>query len=225
MLDQLKKILFRDSNLSASIPVTKRISGDGNELHHRNAHLTNVTFDIQGSRNTVSIAEDCVLNGVTFYIRGENHRIEIGKECKLLTGTTIWVEDHDCTVSISDKTQFYGYTSLTVLEAGTKLTIGRNCLFAFDIDIRCSDSHSIIDRNTGLKINKAKDINIGNHVWVAGHCIILKGATISDDSVVAAGSVVTRGSAEKGVILAGNPAQIVKKDITWSWDRNYSAER
>jgi acetyltransferase-like isoleucine patch superfamily enzyme len=41
-------------------------------------------------------------------------------------------------------------------------------------------------------------------------------ASIADHSVVGTGSVVTKPSPEPGVILAGNPARVVKQGISWS---------
>jgi acetyltransferase-like isoleucine patch superfamily enzyme len=102
--------------------------------------------------------------------------------------------------------------------------IGKDCMFAYDIDIRTGDSHSIIDSTTGSRINYAKDINIGNHVWVAAHSIILKGVSIADNCVIATGAVVVKGFNEQGIIVAGNPGKIVKRNITWSRERLYGRD-
>jgi acetyltransferase-like isoleucine patch superfamily enzyme len=59
---------------------------------------------------------------------------------------------------------------------------------------------------------------IGDHVWIAAHAIVLKGVEIGRDSIVAAGAVVTR-SCGPGVILAGNPAAIIKEGVTWRRER------
>lgn len=53
------------------------------------------------------------------------------------------------------------------------------------------------------------EINIGNGVWIGGNSVILPGITIGDKSVIAAGSVVTRDVPEN-VVVAGNPARIIK---------------
>lgn len=91
-------------------------------------------------------------------------------------------------------------------------------MFAYDIDVRTGDSHAIVDAQTGARINHARDIRIGNHVWIAAHCIILKGVSIADNSVVGTGSVVAPVH-EEGVIVAGNPAKIVKRGISWTRSR------
>jgi acetyltransferase-like isoleucine patch superfamily enzyme len=92
-------------------------------------------------------------------------------------------------------------------------------MFAYDIDVRTGDSHSILEIESGKRINYAADVRIGDHVWVASHVMILKGVNILDDCIIGAGSVVTRSVDEKNVIYAGNPARVVKKNISWSRER------
>ncbi|PKI08357.1 transacetylase [Shewanella sp. 11B5] len=56
-----------------------------------------------------------------------------------------------------------------------------------------------------------KDIYIGNNVWIGAGCIILPGARIPDNCVVAAGSIVTKAFYDEHVVLAGNPAKEIKR--------------
>ena len=92
-------------------------------------------------------------------------------------------------------------------------------MFAQDIDVRTGDSHSIIDTDTNIRINGAKNVVIGNHVWVASHCIILKGNIVPDNCVIATGSIITKSFKNRGVIIAGNPGKIVKENINWDRKR------
>ena len=52
-------------------------------------------------------------------------------------------------------------------------------------------------------------IVIGNDVWIAAHCTILKGVVIGDGAVVAAGSVVTH-DVPPYTVVAGVPARVLK---------------
>ena len=73
--------------------------------------------------------------------------------------------------------------------------------------------------NTGKRINPAKSITVGDRVWLGNNTTVLKGAVISNDSIVATGSIVTKFFSESNVILAGNPAVVVKKGIRWIAER------
>ena len=69
-----------------------------------------------------------------------------------------------------------------------KSPLGKGCAIARDVIIRDYDAHQIL--NSGHEM--AKDVCIGEHVWIGTRAIILKGVTIGDGAVVAAGAVVTK---------------------------------
>lgn len=94
----------------------------------------------------------------------------------------------------------------------TKITIGSNCAISWNCEIIDDDMHTlIIDNNS---IVTSKEIRIGNKVWVGSNVRILKGVNIGNNSVIAAGSVVTNDVPEN-TLVAGIPAKILKNKITW----------
>lgn len=196
------------------------VHGNNNTVNYNNATLSSVVFDVKGDDNKIEIMEGCILNNVKFYVRGNNHRVLIEKHCEFNRGGTIWVEDRDCSLIIREESTFED-VHLALTEPGSQITIGRDCMFAYDIDVRTGDSHSIISQASGERINYAKNISIGDHVWIATHSILLKGTSIPENSVVATGAVVTRSFDKKGIIVAGNPAKQIKEGITWSRARIY----
>lgn len=198
--------------------INKNIIGKRNKIIYGNSVLCSVNFDIKGNDNLVSIADGCVLNGVLFYIRGDNHKIFIKENCRFNGGGSLWFEDHNGCLVIGEKSTFEN-VHIAITEPYSKIEIGKDCMFAYDIDIRTGDSHSIIDSMSVERINYAKDVSISDHVWVAAHSIILKGVSIAEDCVIATGSVVSNSFRERGVILAGNPAKIIRHNITWSRER------
>jgi len=204
--------------------IQQRIIGRENRIYYGNSILSSVIFEINGNGNCVCIADGCVLNNVAFYISGDNRKIEIGAGCKFYSGGSLSFENHDGSLVIGGMTTFE-YVHIAVTEPNSKVQIGHDCVFATDIDIRTGDSHSIIDSRSGVRINYAKDVIIGNHVWVAAHCRILKGVSILKDSVIATGSIVVKGFEESGVVIAGNQAAIVKRNVTWSRKRVYEADQ
>ena len=57
-------------------------------------------------------------------------------------------------------------------------------MLSSQMDIRTTDSHSIISLETKQRLNQASDIKIGKHVWLGNGCRVLKGAVIGDNSVI-----------------------------------------
>lgn len=204
--------------------VRKMIKGRGNVLCYDGAVLSSVVFDIVGNGNAISIGSSCFLKSVTFHIRGDNHFILIGEACRFNRGGTIWIEDTDGSLDIGENSTFEN-VHLAVTEPGSRIRVGRDCMFAYDIDVRTGDSHSIFDQKSHQRVNCAENVSIGNHVWVAAHCTILKGARIPDGSVVATGAIVTKRFSQEGSVIAGNPAQVVKEGIYWSRERVYQPNR
>ena len=84
--------------------------------------------------------------------------------------------------------------------------------------MRTSDSHSIIDKQTMKRINCGNSIYIGNHVWLSNGVNILKGVHIGNDAVVGTKSIVTK-DIPSSTIACGNPAKVVKQNITWNQKR------
>jgi len=90
-------------------------------------------------------------------------------------------------------------------------------MFSADIVIMNTDVHKIYDTTTKLKTNEGKEISIGNHVWLGIRTIVLKGVNIGDNSIVAAGSIVTK-DVKANTVVSGNPARQVKENRNWSRD-------
>lgn len=107
-----------------------------------------------------------------------------------------------------------GYMNTDSLIACSKqITIGDGVAIARGVYIYDGDHHDILN-DSGEVCNPAKEIVIGNHVWIGAGAMILKGVTIGDGAVIAAGAVVTHDVPAK-CMAAGNPAVIIRRDVTW----------
>jgi len=80
------------------------------------------------------------------------------------------------------------------------------------VSIQDCDIHKVIE-NGKEKIN-SKPIIIEDKVWIGKNTLILKGVKLGSGSIIAAGSVVTKDVESKSMV-AGNPARVVKRNITW----------
>lgn len=177
-------------------------------------------------RQKISIgAEIQVLGRMPIIKAPNNGRIIIGDKSVLnsdfknsntsLTTPVKFVTGNNGIIRIGNNCDLNG----TCMVAYEEIEIGDYCQFASssiisDTDFHPVDSQSRLAQMSGLpfayeQVNKKK-IKIGNNVWVGWGAIILKGVKIGENSIVAAGSVVVK-DVPSNVIVAGNPARIIKK--------------
>jgi acetyltransferase-like isoleucine patch superfamily enzyme len=107
------------------------------------------------------------------------------------------------------------YVNCVVEGPGRQLVIGDEYMFSIGVDLRTTDSHSIIDLKAGTVLNAPEDLVIGPHVWVATDALIMKGLEIGRGSIIAARSTVTK-SVPNCSLVAGSPARVLRGDVTWS---------
>ena len=113
--------------------------------------------------------------------------------------------DYGKNIEVGDN--FFCNYNCVILDCN-KIVIGDNCLFAPNVSIYAA-GHPIHPacRNTGYEY--AKEIHIGNNVWIGDKCTILSGVTIGDNAIIAANSVVTH-DVPSNCVVAGAPAKEVK---------------
>jgi len=116
--------------------------------------------------------------------RGEhsNGRIAIGNHCLITPGVRI--------------------------SSASSITIGDNCMFAFGVYLTDADWHGVYDRTH--TIGATEPITVGNNVWFGDSAFVGKGVSIGDNSIIAAHAVVVS-DVPANVIVAGNPARVVKQ--------------
>jgi len=92
----------------------------------------------------------------------------------------------------------------TFILAYAPVVIGTNCSFSFR-NMIITSTHDLDDFSTVI----AKPITIGNNVWITTNVMILPGVTIGDNTVIGAGSIVTK-DIPSGVFATGNPCIVIK---------------
>lgn len=113
----------------------------------------------------------------------------------------------DCGDQIELGEDFYANHNLQIIDAakvvfGDHVFIGPNCGFY-------TAGHPLSPRLRNRGLEYARPITVGSNVWFGAHVVVLPGVTIGDNTVIGAGSVVTR-DIPAGVLAAGNPCRIVR---------------
>lgn len=96
------------------------------------------------------------------------------------------------------------------ITCGGLIEIGEGTSIARDVVIWNDDAHEIEETQSG----RAAPIHIGRHVWICQGAKILKGVTIGDGAVIAAGAIVTK-DVPPNALVAGVPAKVIKENIHW----------
>lgn len=130
----------------------------------------------------------------------------------------VWIEkgfqcDYGKHISIGKNT-FINYNCILVDD--NLISIGDDCLLAPAVQIVTAEHpiHAaerivrVLDGSTRY-CTCTKPVKIGNRVWIGAGAIICPGVTIGDDTVIGAGSVVTR-DIPAGVVAYGTPCKIIR---------------
>lgn len=197
------------------------IKGNNNNFIIGNcAKLSNTTIEATGNDNNL-ISEDNVKYECTLISLYENkNSFKIATTKFPIRDAKIYIEEGS-QLQIGKNSELKNGDLHIVVNNGYKTTpkiiIGDNVSIAKSAIIRASDGHSLIDRNTGIPMNPPKDIIIGNNVWIASRCTILKGAKIPNGSMVAACALVNKNFDNENIMLAGIPAKIIRENIFWNF--------
>lgn len=183
-----------------------------------------------------------IRTGIKINDYGKNNKIEIDPNIKFNEHSSITIEadannchviikNTDCeSLSILIRIQ-HGDNQTCIIDSGflcwgdptvilmwepyNKLYIGENCMSG-GCQILCGDSHKIMSTKTHEIINFNKGISIGNHCWLGKNSMILKNVKLTNDVIIGTNSVVTKSVDTPFSAIGGNPAKILKTDVTWS---------
>lgn len=161
--------------------------------------------------NTIDFYDD-IENSVTITFLDSNNHVRIGHSVSC--GSLKITCGRDSEFEIGERTMIEG--ALAYISSGS-IIIGKDCLFSYNVIIRNHDTHHIFLASTGERINYSGNISIGNHVWVGYGATLLGNFSIGDNSIV--GTMAVTSSHFPGqVIIAGNPAKVVREGVCWSKD-------
>lgn len=111
-------------------------------------------------------------------------------------------------LSIGDGTHIF---SNLVTSEPYLISIGKNCTISTEVCFLTHDASVGLFLDRKVKSDICGRISIGDSCFIGNRAIILYGVTIPNNTIVAAGSVVTKSINEPGCIVGGNPARVIGK--------------
>lgn len=108
----------------------------------------------------------------------------------------------------------FNMTAESTIVCAKSIRFGNDCLLSWDILVMDTDEHPLYDKEH-KRINPDKPIIVGNHVWIGCKCVLLKGAEIPDNTVLAAGTLLTSAFSGEQQVIGGNPPSILKREVRW----------
>ena len=166
-------------------------------------HFLRPACDVLGDHHTIMSP---------WYVKISGPNIRIGK-CVTLIGERaapvkigVWGREIDSgRITIGD---YVLVSPGSRISASDEITIGDGVMLANGVYITDCDWHGLYDRTA--RDERVMPVHIADNVWIGDRATVLKGVTIGRNSVVAANAVVTRDVPEN-VVVAGNPARVVKE--------------
>ncbi|CUA79406.1 sugar O-acetyltransferase [Anoxybacillus suryakundensis] len=138
-------------------------------------------------------------------------RVSLLKELFGSTGEHVYIEppfycDYGYNIHVGEN--FFANFNCVFLDV-CEIRIGDNCLIGPGVHIYTA-THPIDPTERASGLEYGKPVIIGDHVWIGGGAIINPGVNIGNNVVIASGAVVTK-DVPNNVVVAGNPAKIIKQ--------------
>lgn len=166
----------------------------------------------------INLGAGCKFWKKTTFYKEPGATISIGKNCFFRSDqdSNLIGVNHRCIISAHSATAVIkignncGFSGSSIgakesIEIGDNVLVGANSIIT-DFDWHSLDPYDRFDKTMII----SKKVVIEDNVWIGANCLVLKGVRIGKNTVVGAGSVVTRDLPQDS-ICGGNPCRVLKK--------------
>jgi len=178
-------------------------------------------FRLKSSIFGISAGKRVKCFGQVFLIRYPGSLISIGNNTSIISSsfrctmsslfspTRLRTLSRSARIIIADNV---GLNGTSILARSCCVSIGEGTMIGPNVTIMDSDGHAIWppeNRSHNPGMENDRDVTIGKNVWIGTQSLILKGVTVGDNSVIAAGSVVTK-DIPSNTLAGGVPARVIR---------------
>ncbi|MEH0928682.1 acyltransferase [Micromonospora sp. CPCC 205558] len=186
---------------------------EGNSIACEGIIGGNISITFKGRNNRIVAPKGVRVEYLNVNFDCDNGTLILGANTKVGGIKAAIRIGQDATVKFGDNINMTGHCMITAVE-GCTVSFGNDVMIAQENQFRSDDAHPIFDVTTGKRINAARDVTIGNHVWFANGAVALAGARVGDGSVIGFRSLVT-GKIPNNCIAVGSPARVTRRNIAW----------
>jgi len=114
--------------------------------------------------------------------------------------------DYGYNVAVGD--DFFANYGCVFLDTNA-ISFGDRCLLGPGVHVY-APTHPIDPEKRATGRERAEPVSVGDDVWIGGRAVLNPGVTVGDAAVIASGAVVTEDVPDR-VVVAGNPAQVIRE--------------
>ena len=175
------------------------------------SYFSSLYMKVKASIIGAKIGNNCIFIGISTIYRFQKSKIIIGNNCTFNSSSFLNFRglNHKCIIQTGETYALIkignncGFSGTSIV-CNNRIEIGNNVICGANTAIGDRDGHS--DRYHSLK---KTEIKIGDDVWLGMNVLILKGVTIGDNTIIGAGSIVTK-DIPANCIAAGNPCKVIR---------------
>lgn len=192
--------------------------------------LNKVKITVKGNNNKICIKNTTVKQQgiLSILVNAENSNITIdedlfvgGMGLHVVCGNWAYKAAKNSSINIGKHFEVGG-AQVIIYNSNAHINIGKDVMLAWGIMIYNTDAHPIYNSLNNKLINKVGTLSIGDNCWLGADCKILKNVTLKNNTIVGFGSVVTKSFDKENIAIGGNPARLIKENVTWKrYDEKY----
>lgn len=177
-----------------------------------NPELNNSTITFKGTNNILYCEGNVKLVGAKFAFEGNNSIVYLSSSLNSQYSFTLVIYN-DSTFFIGREGNMSSPININIQES-QNVIIGAECSLSSGVNIRTADIHPIYDNQAKQRVNYAKSVFIGDHVWIGHLAYISRGVQIGSGAIVENNSFLPHNAKiPSNSLVLGNPAKIERKDV------------
>ena len=177
-----------------------------------NPEITNSTISFKGNNNVLYCEGNVKIRGAQILFEGNNSVIYLSSTMNSQYSFTLVIYNNS-TFFIGREGNLSTPININIQES-QNVIIGAECSISSGINIRTADIHPVYDNNTKQRINFAKSVFIGDHVWIGHLAYISRGVKIGSGAIVDNYSFVPHNAKiHSNTLVVGNPVRVEKQNV------------